>query len=255
MGVVEKLKERKEKILLFGHTGTGKTYSCVKITIELAKKGKKICYIDTESGSIDEFSNYEIDSKTDKNIILIEPKDFGEIKQIVQKAEEKVDVIVIDPLRAIDEVRHFARKKFLEKGKYWIGEKEIPIDDPDTFYLRGFMYQLPNELINEFFRELVRGKAHLIATELVPISIVNTPKGVDFTKLLLETEETRLPSKLKHVYDLCGWFDRVIITENRVVSGESEYYGVIFKWRGKNWRGQKIDSVSEFLLKKTKLAR
>jgi len=253
MGVVEKLKERKEKILLFGHTGTGKTYTCVKLTVELAKKGKKVLYADMESGSLDEFSNYDIDKKVDRNIILVEPEDFGQLKQVIQKAEEKVDVIVIDPLRAVDEVRQYARRKFLEKGKYWIGEKEIPIDDPETFYLRGFMYQLPNELLNEFFRELVRGKAHLIATELVPISVVNTPKGVDFTRLLLETEETRLPSKLKHVYDICGWFDKVIITENRVVNGQNEYYGVIFKWRGKNWRGQKVDDVVKLLLSKTKL--
>jgi len=255
MGVLGKLKEKKEKILLFGHTGTGKTYTVVRIAVELAKRGNKVLFADMESGSIDEFNSLNIDSKTDRNIIHVEPKDFGELREIIEQAEDKVHVIIIDPLRAVEEVRQFARQKILKKGKYWIGEKEITIDDPDTFYLRGFMYQLPNELIQEFFRTIVRGKAHFIATELVPITIVNTPKGADFTRLLLETDEFKLPTKLKHVYDISGWFDRVIITENIVVSGKIEYYGIIFKWRGKNWRGQKISNIVEFLLNKTKLVR
>jgi len=252
MTVLDKLGERRERVLLFGHTGTGKTYNCVRLTVELAKVGKKVLYADMEQGAVDEFSNAEIDSKTDKNIIYIQPEDFNQLRQILQKAEEQVDVIVIDPLRAVEEVRQFARKKFLEKGKYWIGEKEVPIDDPDTFYLRGFMYQLPNELLQEFFRSIIRGKTHFIATELVPISLLNTQKGVSFDSILLETDESKLPSKLKQVYDLCGWFDRVIITENRVVGNTTNYYGVIFKWRGKNLRGQKITDVWKFLIEKCK---
>ena len=217
MKISEIVRDVREKILLLGHTHTGKTYNLVRISVELAKIGKKVAFFDLDDGSRKEWESLVkervVTKAIDKNINIIFPKDFGELRNYIELVKDKVDVIIIDPLRTVEEVRQYARKKFLEKGKYWIGEKEVSIEDKETFHLRGFMYQLPNELLGEFLRELVRGNHHIICSELVPILTPTKGEPLSIDQLFIETEEERLPKKLKDIYEIIGWFDIAIVTD------------------------------------------
>jgi len=231
----------------------------------LARKGKKVLYIDNEQGSLDEWETLAEEGKLtkeiDKNIILVHPRDFIELKEYALDYQDKVDCIIVDPLSFNMEARITAKEKMLEKGKRWIGEKEEPIEDKITFHLRGFDYQLPNEWQLELIRGLAKGKVHFIITELIPIKILEEIptsekkyKGLtSIDRILTEMDESKLPKKLKELMDFFGWFDRVIVCEREIKNGKKYYYGVIVKWRGKDLAGQKIDNVTEFLLKNTKL--
>lgn len=224
-------------------------------------------YIDNEQGSLDEWETLANEGKLtkeiDKNIILVHPEDFLQLKDYALNYQDKVDAIIIDPLSFNIEARITAKEKMLERGKRWIGEKEEPIEDKVTFHLRGFDYQLPNEWQLELIRGLAKGKVHFIVTELVPVKILEEiPKkemkgrgiiGID--RVLIETDESKLPKKLKELLDLFGWFDRVIVCERQVINGRKYYYGIIVKWRGKDLAGQKIDNVYQYLLKNTKLLK
>jgi len=267
MTVLDKIKNKVERILLIGHTHHGKTYTAVRIALNLAKKGKKVLYIDNEQGSLDEWRTLaeegKITKEVDKNVILVHPKDFLELKSYALDYQDKVNCIIIDPLSFNVEARITAKEKFLERGKRWIGEKEEPIDDPTTFHLRGFDYQLPNEWQIELIRGLAKGKVHFLVTELVPVKILEEIpsyerkyKGLtSIDKILVESDESRLPKRLKELLDLFGWFDRVIVMERQVINGKRQYYGVIVKWRGKDIVGKKVDNVVEYILKNTNVLR
>jgi len=262
MAVLDKLKHKPERILLLGHTGHGKTYTATRISVNLAKRGKKVIYLDTEKGSYDEWETLanegKIDEKTDKNIILIAPNDFIELKKYALDFQDQADVIVIDPIRLNQFARDTAKRILVEKGIRYVGEKVVPIEDKDTYHLRGFDYQLPNEWQQELFFGLTKGKCHVIVTELVPLKILDEVKSkysINIDKVLTETEEIELPKKLKELFDFMGWFDKVIVLERSMKAGKKEYYGIIVKWRGKDLSGMKIDNVIEFLLKNTKLLR
>ena len=263
MGILDKLEKKIERILLIGHTAHGKTYNTVRIALNLANKGKKVLYIDNESGSLDEWDELKkkgkITKEIDKNIILVTPKDFIEFKDYALNYQDKVHAIIIDPFSLNMEARITAREQYLRVGKIWRGEKEIPIEDRVTFHLTGFDYQLPNEWQMEVLRGLAKGRVHFIVTELIPTKVMEEVKGVarnyNIDKILIETDETRLPKKLKELFDFFGYFDKVILCEREIKYGKKNYYGIIIKWRGKDLSGEKIDNVYQFLLKSTKLMK
>lgn len=267
MGVLDKLSRKIERILLIGHTHHGKTYTATRIAINLANRGKKVLYIDNEQGSLDEWETLKEEGKLtkeiDKNIILVNPKDFIELKKYALEYQDKVDCIIIDPLSFNIEARITAKETYLRVGKVWRGEKEIPIEDPTTFHLTGFDYQLPNEWQLELVRGLAKGKVDFIVTELIPVKVLEELpkkefrglKELSIDKILIETDESKLPKRLKELFDLFGWFDRVIVMERKIINGKKYYYGIIVKWRGKDLVGQKIDNVYQFLLKNTKLLK
>ena len=263
MGVLDRLDRKIERVLLIGHTAHGKTYTTVRIALYVAMKGKKVLYIDNEQGSFDEWLTLKeqgkLNEKVDKNIILVTPKDFLELKSYALDYQDKVDLIVIDPLSFNVEARLTAKQKLLERGKRFIGEAEVEIDDPTTFHLRGFDYQLPNEWQMELVRGLAKGKVHFVVTELIPISVVEQldkwQKKLPFDKLLIETPEEKLPKKLKELIDLFGYFDKVILMEREVVNGKKRYYGIIVKWRGKDLAGEKVENVWKFLVENCRFVR
>ncbi len=263
MGVLDRLDRKIERILLIGHTHHGKTYTATRIALNLANKGKKVLYVDNEQGSLDEWETLAKEGKLtkeiDKNVILVHPEDFLQLKDYALNYQDRVDCIIIDPLSFNVEARLTAKQKLLERGKRFIGEMEVEIEDPNTFHLRGFDYQLPNEWQAELVRGLAKGKVHFVVTELIPVSIVEQldkwQKKLPFDKLLTETPEEKLPKKLKELIDLFGYFDRVILMEREVINRKKKYYGIVIKWRGKDLAGEKIDNVYQFLLKNTKLMR
>ena len=46
--------------------------------------------------------------------------------------------------------------------------KKIEIDNRDTFSLRGYMYQIPNEWIDELYRFMVRAPFHFVHVVMLP---------------------------------------------------------------------------------------
>jgi len=263
MGVLDKLSRKIERILLIGHTAHGKTYNAVRIALNLANKKKRVLYIDNEYGSLDEWEELKnqgkITKEIDKNIILVTPSNFLEFKDYALNFQDKVHAIIIDPFSLNMEARITAREQYLRVGKVWRGEKEIPIEDTNTFHLTGFDYQLPNEWQMEVLRGLAKGKVHFIVTEMIPTKVIEEIRGKErsynIDKILTETDETKLPKRLKELFDFFGYFDKVILCEREIRNGRRKYYGVIIKWRGKDLSGIRVDNVYEFLLKNTKLLR
>ena len=128
-------KKYKLKVLLRGVTGTGKTYSAVKIAAYVASKGWKVLYLDHERGSSEEME--KLDDKILENIIHEDFKNYQEIMNAVKKytTEEKdrLKLVVIDPMYLVEMSRLSARNAFLDQGYYWLGEKKVDIDKKETF--------------------------------------------------------------------------------------------------------------------------
>ncbi|MEJ2267526.1 MAG: DNA repair and recombination protein RadB [Nanoarchaeota archaeon] len=92
--------------MIAGCPGSGKTNFCVLTACSQAKKGNKILFIDTEGGfSVErvkqivgeDYENYL------KNIILLEPTNFKEEKEIFEKILEKIKkehikLIIVDSM-------------------------------------------------------------------------------------------------------------------------------------------------------------
>jgi len=253
VSVINKLKDKIERILLVGHTAHGKTYAATRIAVNVAKKGKKVLYVDNEKGAMDEFSELVnsgvIDESVDKNIIYVTPSDFIELKDYALNYQDKVNCVIIDPLSFSVEARITAKERMLKRGKRILGEAEIPIDDPDTFHLRGFDYQLPNEWQCELVRGLAKGKVHFVVTEMIPFKVIDEVKNTSIDRILSSYDENRIPKKLREIMELFGYFDRVILCERR----QNKFYGIILKWRGKNVVGTEIDNVVKYVLENTKI--
>jgi len=257
--VLDKLNRKVERILLIGHTAHGKTYTATRVAVNLANKGLKVIYIDNEKGALDEFENLAnsgtLTKKIDSNIIYVNPANFLELKEYALNYQDKVDCIIIDPLSFNVEARLTAKEKLLERGKRILGEAEVPIDDPTTFHLRGFDYQLPNEWQAELVRGLAKGKVHFLVTELIPLKVIDDlgreAKRMGIDKILASYDENRIPKRLREIMELFGYFDRVILCER---SGNS-FYGIVLKWRGKNIVGETVDNVAKFILSSTKICK
>lgn len=187
----DKLKV-KEKILIMGKTGTQKTITCVEIAKAVSEAGGRVLYVDTEYGCERYLS--ELDDKVLENIDLVVPKTFTGLKFAVKKlavgdfemkhidiAEKEgwidfatieevkaYDLLILDPFDPVKEARLEAKEKFLKQGFYYMGEKKIPIDNKDTFSLRGYMYQIPNEWVEELYRFMVRAPFHFIHVVMLP---------------------------------------------------------------------------------------
>lgn len=93
--------------VLYGGPGTGKTNFCLMAATSLAKKGKKIIFIDTEGGfSIDRVKQL-VSDKVDykevlKNILLWKPTNFQEQEKAFEKLSKhlknEVELIIVDSM-------------------------------------------------------------------------------------------------------------------------------------------------------------
>lgn len=92
--------------LFYGEAGTGKTTLCLMIARDVARKGMKVVYIDTEGVSIQRLLQITGDDfdEVAKNILFSSVGSFDEQERIVDKAiklaEGKVDVgaIIVDSI-------------------------------------------------------------------------------------------------------------------------------------------------------------
>jgi DNA repair protein RadB len=91
---------------LYGEAASGKSNLCIIAAASIARKGKKVIFIDTEgSFSAERFKQIAGSDSTEllKNIILAEPADFDEQKIAINKiqdlmADNDVGLIVVDSL-------------------------------------------------------------------------------------------------------------------------------------------------------------
>lgn len=90
---------------LYGPAGSGKTIVCLETLKNATLTGKKVAYIDSEGG----FSSQRLEqiagtkkNKILENTLLIEPTNFDEQIDIINKIEkEKVDLIIVDSITAL----------------------------------------------------------------------------------------------------------------------------------------------------------
>jgi len=91
--------------VIYGGAGTGKTNFCLLAGVSLAKKGKKIIFIDTEGGFSSERVKQLVGNDGDykevlKNIFLLKPTNFDEQRKVFDELEKylkkEVDMIIVD---------------------------------------------------------------------------------------------------------------------------------------------------------------
>ncbi len=96
---------------IFGPPGSGKTNIALQLSVEVAKTGKKVIFVDTEGGiSVDRIRQIAKDSfdEVANNIIILEPTSFEEQSDDLIIAEtwlkdnkDEVELIVIDSAVAL----------------------------------------------------------------------------------------------------------------------------------------------------------
>jgi DNA repair protein RadB len=93
--------------VIYGGSGTGKTNLCLLPTVSLAKKGKKVIFIDTEGGFSVERVKQLVGNEGEykevlKNILLLKPTNFkeqeGEFAKLYKHLKDEVSLIVVDGL-------------------------------------------------------------------------------------------------------------------------------------------------------------
>ena len=111
---------------IYGPPGAGKTNISLNIAVGVAKRGKKVVYIDTEGGiSVDrirQISGEDFDSVA-KNIIVFEPtsfkeqeEDLGLIESWISSNSADVELIILDSAVALFRVEDDkSRSHFLGK--------------------------------------------------------------------------------------------------------------------------------------------
>ena len=103
--------DKKSVTQIYGPPGSGKTNISLNVTVNLARAGKKVIYIDTEGGiSIDRIKQLAGDDfdTVASNIIVFEPNDFEEqdddlklIESWVSSNHEDLELIVLDSAVAL----------------------------------------------------------------------------------------------------------------------------------------------------------
>jgi DNA repair protein RadB len=96
---------------VYGPPGSGKTNIALVLTVEVAKTGKKVIYVDTEGGlSIDRIKQISKDEFEEviNNIIVFEPhsfyeqeKDLKTVKTLLTSKADEIDLIVLDSAVAL----------------------------------------------------------------------------------------------------------------------------------------------------------
>jgi len=79
--------------LLYGEGGSGKTNWCLQATREVAKKGQKVIYIDTEGVSLERLCQLSGDKYKDivSNILFFEPNTLEEQKDAIEKSQRIIE--------------------------------------------------------------------------------------------------------------------------------------------------------------------
>ncbi len=253
MVTLEEMKKKmKLKLLLKGPTAAGKTFTCVKIMDVILKAEKRVLYLDHERSSILEIIKYfEDNNVTDlQNFTHEDYFSYNDlvrnIKKYTSDDENKVDLIVIDPLPLQEVCRISATDDIRNQGYYRSEGKIIKLEDiknpseyikkieerkvenVNTYSLTGWEYSLPN------FSEL-KFKDMIVS---LPVDIIAT--------LLLPDEKNTLDPLFDYVVELSQ--TQVTDRKQKVIAGklEDEYITKkVYKGIPKKIRGERIQQVNE----------
>ncbi len=92
--------------VFYGPAGSGKTNLCVLASVEQAKKGGKIVYIDTEGGFSVERMRQIGNEELGKNILILKATNFNEQREAFNKLLEikNISLIIVDSILIILEI-------------------------------------------------------------------------------------------------------------------------------------------------------
>lgn len=159
----EELKQKvKEKVLLVGDSGTGKTFTCVKVAEFVASHGKQVVFIDNERGAERELEL--LGDEVLENIELKDTPDWGKMREAI--VEEKACYLkVVDGLSAVFSATKFwLEDRYVSHGKYMVGESEIEIKDRQVFSLPWQAYSKVYDALRKACHVLVKQSPHIIVT-------------------------------------------------------------------------------------------
>jgi len=217
----------KEKILLVGEAGSGKTYTSVKLAEFIASHGYTVIYIDPEYGAERELLNLSDDALD--HIELIVAKTWPELKNAIEQ-NNKCFIKIVDSFSdALEHYKRYLESKFIAQGYYLIGEKEISIKDPDTFKLPWQSYSKLYDAFRDCVFTMLEHDYHILTT-------MHPLKGTDTKESLQQ--------------DIFRKYDTVI--ETRRAEGDTvKWYGVVKKNRGREDETLfvKINDVANTLIK------
>lgn len=209
----------KEKILLTGGTGVGKTFTSVRIAEHVVKAGKSVVYVDPEFGCERELELLS-DEVLDKIDLKITPEWKGFKYEVLK--DQRCFLKIVDGLsEAYSLAKFFLIDRFVRTGKYMIGESEKEIKDKDTFTLPWESYPKVYDGLREICQALMKQRSHMICTMHL-------------------FEETKTKKKLEE--DIFRKFDTVIDLSKTLdmTSGDLTYGAHLIKHRGKGIAGRAI---------------
>ena len=198
---------------IYGPPGVGKTNICLNIAIGVAKRGKKVVYIDTEGGiSVDrirQISGEDFETVA-KNIIVFEPtsfkeqeEDLGLIESWISSNSAEVELIILDSAVALFRVEEDKSKShFLGKQMQMLSALAISYDlavlvtnqiyasfdeesDEDFSPVGGTIIQYRSKIIIELKREegsnqrIAILKRHKTKREGLAVHFIITNNGIE----------------------------------------------------------------------------
>lgn len=152
----------KEKVLLVGNAGTGKTYAAVKVASALSESELKVVFIDPEWGS-----NKELERLTDSQLENIDLKitPRWELYKDAVLSNDSCYLKVVDGIsEGVNLYRKFLEERFVTQGFYNIGEKTFEIKDPSTFVLPWNFYARIYDSVRDMIYEMLEHDYHILVT-------------------------------------------------------------------------------------------
>jgi len=219
---IEKLV--KEKILLIGEAGTGKTYNAVRVAGYLSERGQKVTYIDPEFGA-----ERELLRLTDaqlENIDLRVCPEWGQFKEAIRERTDCYIKIVDGLSEAIELFRRYLEAKFTAQGFYVVSDKEFEIKDPDTFLLPWASFPKVYDEMKYILYEMLQHDYQVLAT---------------MHPLRASDAKQELEQSIKRKFDT--------VIEMRRSEGDSvNWYAVVRKNRGREDAQMNINIKPESIL-------
>jgi hypothetical protein len=167
----------KLRLAMFGVSGSGKTYSALRIAKGLAGKEGKIAVIDTERKSASKYSDrFQFD------VADIEKPTINNIKMVIENAKG-YDVLIIDSmthvwLELLQEVDQIARTKF--RGNTWSAWSE---GTPKQMSLINALLSFPGHIIANMRVETNWTTVTDEKGKVVPVRVGEAPKqgkGIEY---------------------------------------------------------------------------
>ena len=220
----------KEKVLLYGDTDTGKTYTAVKLSEFLVQQGKSVVFIDPEFGSHREL--VKLPDEILEGIDLRVVRTYPEFRDACLEDSDCFLKIVDGLSEGMEIHKRFLEDKFIAQGEYVVGEKSFKIQDKDTFTLPWQTYaKLYDDLKGVVYRA-IQHRYHFVMT-MHPFKATET--------------------KTELMQSIMRKFDTVLeLRRDETSEGGVNRYGVIKKNRGTDVSNCVLSDVAEVLINKFK---